>query len=411
MSRRTQIPTATAQAAPPAPGRGLNQVLPSSGNGVRDRVSSSSVTTMLGSTLTEAAIDDVELIDVSKRFGSVTAVAQVNLAIGAGEFFSFLGPSGSGKTTCLRMIAGFEQPSEGRIVLQGRDVAGSPPYDRDINTVFQDYALFPHLSVGENVEYGLKVRKVARAERRARAGDALAMVRLDGFGERRITQLSGGQRQRVALARALVNRPKVLLLDEPLGALDLKLREEMQIELKRIQAEVGITFIYVTHDQDEALAMSDRLAVFSAGRIEQVGPPALVYEHPASAFVAGFVGTSNVIEGDLARRLRGSPEPFTVRPEKVELVEADAVADPGAGEIRATGTVRTALYLGERTRYTIDLDGGGELIAVEQNRSTSDGEGRVRAGRAVRVAWDRACDQVLPTVSTEAATVAGPTIS
>jgi len=364
---------------------------------------------MLGSTLTEAAIDDVELIDVSKRFGSVTAVEQVNLAIGAGEFFSFLGPSGSGKTTCLRMIAGFEQPSEGRIVLQGRDVAGSPPYDRDINTVFQDYALFPHLSVGENVEYGLKVRKVARGERRARAGDALAMVRLDGFGERRITQLSGGQRQRVALARALVNRPRVLLLDEPLGALDLKLREEMQIELKRIQAEVGITFIYVTHDQDEALAMSDRLAVFSAGRIEQVGPPAQVYEHPASAFVAGFVGTSNVIEGDLARRLRGAPEPFTVRPEKVQLVEAGAVADPGAGEIRATGTVRTALYLGERTRYTVDLDGGGELIAVEQNRSTSDGEGRVRAGSAVRVAWDRAGDQVLPAVNGEAGTTADPT--
>ncbi|HEY5155834.1 MAG TPA: ATP-binding cassette domain-containing protein, partial [Acidimicrobiales bacterium] len=194
----------------------------------------------------------------------------MNLAIGAGEFFSFLGPSGSGKTTCLRMIAGFEQPSDGRIVLQGRDVAGSPPYDRDVNTVFQDYALFPHLSVGENIEYGLKVRRVPRAERRARAGDALGMVRLDGFGDRRITQLSGGQRQRVALARALVNRPRVLLLDEPLGALDLKLREEMQVELKRIQSEVGITFIYVTHDQDEALAMSDRLAVFSAGRLEQV---------------------------------------------------------------------------------------------------------------------------------------------
>ena len=352
---------------------------------------------MQGSTLTEAAIDDVELIDVSKRFGSVIAVEQVNLAIGAGEFFSFLGPSGSGKTTCLRMIAGFEQPSAGRVVLQGRDVAGSPPYDRDVNTVFQDYALFPHLSVGENVEYGLKVRRVGRAERRTRAGDALAMVRLDGFAGRRITQLSGGQRQRVALARALVNRPKVLLLDEPLGALDLKLREEMQIELKRIQSEVGITFIYVTHDQDEALAMSDRLAVFSAGHLEQVGPPAEVYERPASAFVAGFVGTSNVIDGDLARRLRGSDEAFTVRPEKIRLLVPDAVADPAAGEMRATGTVRTALYLGERTRYTVALDGGGELVVVEQNRDSSHGEGRVPPGSAVRVAWDRTFDQVLPT--------------
>ena len=220
-----------------------------------------------------------------------------------------------------------------------------------MNTVFQDYALFPHLSVGENVEYGLKVKGVGRADRRARAADALTMVRLDGYGSRRINQLSGGQRQRVALARALVNRPKVLLLDEPLGALDLKLREEMQVELKRIQSEVGITFIYVTHDQDEALAMSDRLAVFTDGRLEQVGPPAEVYERPASAFVAGFVGTSNVITGDLARRLRGATEPFTVRPEKLRCIPADAAHDPADGEIRATGTIRTAVYLGERTRY------------------------------------------------------------
>jgi putative spermidine/putrescine transport system ATP-binding protein len=347
--------------------------------------------------LTEHTTDDVELIDVGKRFGSVIAVAQVNLAVRAGEFFSFLGPSGSGKTTCLRMIAGFEQPTDGRVLLQGRDVAGSPPYDRDVNTVFQDYALFPHLSVGENVEYGLKVKGVGRADRRARAADALAMVRLDGYGSRRINQLSGGQRQRVALARALVNRPKVLLLDEPLGALDLKLREEMQVELKRIQSEVGITFIYVTHDQDEALAMSDRLAVFSEGRLEQVGPPSEVYERPASAFVAGFVGTSNVITDDLARRLRGSTEAFTVRPEKLRCTPASAAHDPADGEVRATGTIRSAVYLGERTRYTIELDGGGELVAVEQNRADGESAALAIPGTAVRVAWDRRFDQVLPT--------------
>ena len=231
-------------------------------------------------TLVNETSDDVVLVDISKRFGAVTAVERVNLSVRAGEFFSLLGPSGSGKTTCLRMIAGFEQPTSGRILLQGRDVAGLPAYDRDVNTVFQDYALFPHLSVGDNVAYGLKVKGVGRAERQARAAEALAMVRLPDFGKRRINQLSGGQRQRVALARALVNRPRVLLLDEPLGALDLKLREEMQVELKRIQGEVSITFIYVTHDQDEALSMSDRLAVFSNGRIEQVGTPAEVYESP-----------------------------------------------------------------------------------------------------------------------------------
>ena len=345
--------------------------------------------------LADTTSDDVALVDVTKRFGSVTAVEHVNLSVGAGEFFSLLGPSGSGKTTCLRMIAGFEQPSEGQILLQGRDVVGSPPYDRDVNTVFQDYALFPHLSVGENVEYGLKVKRVGRAERRTRAVAALEMVRLDDFSARRITQLSGGQRQRVALARALVNRPKVLLLDEPLGALDLKLREEMQVELKRIQSEVGITFIYVTHDQDEALAMSDRLAVFSRGRIEQVGAPGEVYERPASAFVAGFVGTSNVFDGELAVRLRGSAEPFTVRPEKIHLIAADQEAGPEDGEVRTTGQVRTAVYLGDRTRYTVDLHGGGALVAVEQNRGAAQ-SASAEAGAMVRVAWDRRFDQVLP---------------
>jgi len=345
----------------------------------------------------EPTSDDVALIAVTKRFGGVVAVEHVNLSVRPGEFFSLLGPSGSGKTTCLRMIAGFEQPSEGRILLQGRDVAGSPPYDRDVNTVFQDYALFPHLSVGENVEYGLKVKGVGRAERRTRAAGALDMVRLGDFGSRRITQLSGGQRQRVALARALVNRPKVLLLDEPLGALDLKLREEMQVELKRIQAEVGITFIYVTHDQDEALGMSDRLAVFASGHIEQVGTPGEVYEHPGSAFVAGFVGTSNVISDDLAVRLRGAPAPFSVRPEKIELLAPDHEAGTAHAEIRATGTVRAALYLGDRTRYTVELHGGGELVAVEQNREHDRAGAPIGPGASVRLAWDRRFDQVLPT--------------
>src|SRR5690242_2809445 len=317
------------------------------------------------------------MIDVGKRFGSVTAVAQVNLAIRSGEFFSFLGPSGSGKTTCLRMIAGFEQPTEGRVLLQGKDVAGLPPYDRDVNTVFQDYALFPHLSVGENVEYGLKVKGVGRADRRARAADALTMVRLDGYGTRRINQLSGGQRQRVALARALVNRPKVLLLDEPLGALDLKLREEMQVELKRIQAEVGITFIYVTHDQEEALTMSDRLAVFDNGKIVQVGAPAEVYERPASAFVAGFVGVSNMLKRDGRH--------FTVRPEKIRLLDDGAA--PAPGEHAEGGTIADVAYAGMVTRYVVALDAGGELQVVRQNLETTSADALEDRGRKVRVAW------------------------
>ena len=252
------------------------------------------------------------------------AVDGIDLDVRDGEFFSMLGPSGSGKTTMLRMIAGFELPTAGRVLLHGADVTTVPPFDRDVNTVFQDYALFPHMTVGDNVAYGLMVRKVAKAERAARVTEALRMVRLEGYEERKPGQLSGGQRQRVALARALVNRPRVLLLDEPLGALDLKLREEMQIELKAIQQQVGITFIYVTHDQEEALTMSDRLAVFNHGRIEQVGAPAEVYERPATRFVAGFVGTSNLLTGDVAEAIIGRPGPSRSGRRRSDLADAGA---------------------------------------------------------------------------------------
>ena len=298
----------------------------------------------------------VRLEGVTKRFGEVVAVDGIDLEIGDGEFFSMLGPSGSGKTTTLRMIAGFEIPTEGSITLHGRDVTGVPPFDRDVNTVFQDYALFPHMTVGDNVAYGLVVRGVPKSERRTRVTEAMRMVRLDGYEARRPGQLSGGQRQRVALARALVNRPRVLLLDEPLGALDLKLREEMQIELKAIQAQVGITFIYVTHDQEEALTMSNRLAVFNLGRIEQIGAPADVYEHPATTFVAGFVGTSNLLTGEAARAVIGAEGVFTVRPEKIRLAQPEA--EPASDEGSALGTIREVVYIGPDTRFIVALDKG-----------------------------------------------------
>jgi putative spermidine/putrescine transport system ATP-binding protein len=326
----------------------------------------------------DAAAPDIALRRLVKRYGDVVAVDGVDLEIAQGEFFTLLGPSGSGKTTTLRLIAGFETPDEGEIELNGEDVQKKPPYARDVNTVFQDYALFPHMTVVQNVEYGLRVKKVPKLERRQRAEEALAMVQLGDYGTRKPGQLSGGQRQRVALARAIVNRPQVLLLDEPLGALDLKLRQEMQIELKRIQQSVGITFVYVTHDQEEALTMSDRLAVFNNGRIEQVGTPEDVYEHPATEFVAGFVGVSNVLERDGTR--------FTVRPEKVRLLTPDEPG-PGEGWHVESGTVAATAYAGMVTRYVVELDHGGRLQVVRQNLETTSSEALEALGRKVQVAW------------------------
>ncbi|MGZ4256297.1 MAG: ABC transporter ATP-binding protein [Gaiellaceae bacterium] len=319
----------------------------------------------------------VGLSGIRKAYGDVVAVDGLDLEIPAGEFFTLLGPSGSGKTTTLRLIAGFERPDEGRIELGGADVTNRPPYARDVNTVFQDYALFPHMTVAENVAYGLRVKGIGRAERKARVEEILRRMRLPGVGGRRPSQLSGGQRQRVALARALVNRPQVLLLDEPLGALDLKLRQEMQLFLKSLQQDLGITFVYVTHDQDEALTMSDRLAVFDRGRIEQIGAPAEVYERPASAFVAGFVGVSNVIERD--------GKSFAVRPEKIHM--ADAGAAPARGDHAETGHIRDVVYAGMVTRYLVELDGGGELQVVRQNLETSSAEALDQRGRNVVLEW------------------------
>ena len=329
---------------------------------------------------------EVSLDNVTKQFGDVSAVDGVSLDIADGEFFSMLGPSGSGKTTCLRMIAGFESPTTGRVLIQGRDVTGLPPYDRDVNTVFQDYALFPHMTVAENVGYGPMVRKAAETDIKSRVQQALAMVHLDGFADRKPSQLSGGQRQRVALARALINRPSVLLLDEPLGALDLKLRQAMQLELKTLQREVGITFIYVTHDQEEALTMSDRLAVFNHGMVEQVGTPSEVYENPRNAFVAGFVGTSNVVTGPLAERLTGSSQAFTVRPEKLTIRQpGDPVPE---GSFSAVGTVAEAVYLGMYTRYRVDI--GGAVIDVASQNTTADRQDPERqVGLPVLVSWPK----------------------
>jgi putative spermidine/putrescine transport system ATP-binding protein len=315
------------------------------------------------------------LAGLTKHYGEVAAVSGIDLEVQQGEFFTLLGPSGSGKTTTLRMIAGFEEPSGGRVELAGDDVSGVPPYDRAVNTVFQDYALFPHMTVGENVTYGLRVAKVPKGERAKRRDEALEMVRLPGYGGRKPSELSGGQRQRVALARAIVNRPRVLLLDEPLGALDLKLREQMQAELKAIQGEVGITFVYVTHDQDEALTMSDRIAVFNEGLIEQVSSPYDLYERPRTEFVAGFVGVSNLLERDGSR--------FTIRPEKIELVE-DAGGD---GMHTERGRVTSTAYVGMVTRYTVALERGGELQLIRQNTEGPAEEAESVRGEEVVVGW------------------------
>ena len=326
---------------------------------------------------------------LSKHYDRVRAVDGLDLDIEDGEFFSMLGPSGSGKTTVLRLIAGFESPTSGTIRLGEQDVTGRPPYDRDVNTVFQDYAIFPHLSVLQNVEYGLRVKKVARPERRQRAEQALAVVRLEGYADRRPHQLSGGQRQRVALARALVNRPKVLLLDEPLGALDLKLRREMQVELKQIQREVGITFVFVTHDQEEALTMSDRIAVFNQGRIQQLATPVELYEQPASAFVAGFVGTSNLLEGRVARELVGREGTFVVRPEKLHL-HAEPEAPSGDPDVCvAPGVVREVVYLGASTHSVVELDAGATLTVSHQNSDRSIDAALERRQQRVVLSWRR----------------------
>ncbi len=313
----------------------------------------------------------VSLRGLRKRFDSVTAVDGVDLDIVQGEFFSMLGPSGSGKTTVLRLIGGFERPDEGVIELSGTNVTTLAPFERNLTTVFQDYALFPHMTVIDNVGYGLRVRGVGRAERRDRAEKALHTVALHGMETRRPSQLSGGQRQRVALARALVVDPAVLLLDEPLGALDLKLREQMQVELKQIQREVGITFVFVTHDQEEALTMSDRIAVFHEGRIQQVAAPHEIYERPESEFVAGFVGTSNLLTGAVAEALLGESGTFALRPEKVDL-HTDLDGPVAEGEVSALGAVAEVVYAGSATRYLVDLDAGVPVTCVTQNHRTAD---------------------------------------
>jgi putative spermidine/putrescine transport system ATP-binding protein len=319
---------------------------------------------------------DIRLSGVRKAYGDVVAVDGIDLEIANGEFFTMLGPSGSGKTTTLRMIAGFELPDAGTVELAGQDVGRLPAYEREVNTVFQDYALFPHMTVAENVEYGMRVQKIAKGERASRREEALDMVRLSGYSDRKPSELSGGQRQRVALARSIVNRPRVLLLDEPLGALDLKLREQMQVELKQIQNEVGITFVYVTHDQEEALTMSDRIAVFNEGRIEQVGAPADVYEAPGNHFVAAFVGVSNELDRDGRH--------FTVRPEKIRMLAAGEGDD---GMHTERGTVRDVAYAGMITRYLVALEAGGELQVVRQNLETSSAEALEQIGREVVVGW------------------------
>ena len=324
----------------------------------------------------------IEIRNLTKSFGSVRAVDGVDLDIHAGEFLTLLGPSGSGKTTVLRMIAGFETPDSGSVKLNRIDITYLPPYERDVNTVFQDYALFPHMDVISNIEYGLRVKGVAKDERREKALKALEQVRLAGYENRKPNQLSGGQRQRVALARALVNRPSVLLLDEPLGALDLKLRQQMQIELKELQREVGITFIFVTHDQEEALTMSDRIAVFDRGRIQQLDKPSAIYERPTNEFVAGFVGISNLISGAAAQAILGKSGTFTVRPEKIHI------GKPQSNMRSADGLIKEVEYLGPSTRFLVQLDAGVTLMALRQNSAESSLDVEALRNSRTTLSWE-----------------------
>jgi spermidine/putrescine transport system ATP-binding protein len=371
----------------------------------------------------EAGHPDVEIIDVTKQFGDVTAVDRMSLRIASGAFYSFLGPSGCGKTTTLRMIAGFEQPTSGEILLAGQPIAGVPPYRRNVNTVFQHYALFPHMDVAQNVGYGLRQKKVGRADEQRRASEVLALVRLAGYEKRRTWELSGGQQQRVALARALVNRPTVLLLDEPLGALDLKLRKEMQLELKALQREVGITFVYVTHDQEEALTMSDVIVVMRDGRIQQMGDPAELYERPVNRFVADFIGTSNFIKAAVVaadatthratvRTSRGLTMSGTVtasgttptagdevivavRPERIEVVPAATEGAAANGWTVVPGRIRQGTYLGDQTEYRIETDAVGELVARRQNAAGAGNGLGAGPGDPVLVRWHEEANLIL----------------
>jgi len=350
---------------------------------------------------------EVRLSDVVKQFGDVVAVDHIDLEVEDSEFFSLLGPSGCGKTTTLRMIGGFEQPTSGLIELHGEDVTWLPPYRRNVNTVFQNYALFPHLTIYENVAFGLRRKGVKDKEVKGRVREMLALVELPGFESRKPTQISGGQAQRVALARALINRPAVLLLDEPLGALDLKLRKQMQVELKRIQQEVGITFIYVTHDQEEAMTMSDRIAVMNRGRYEQLGDPESLYERPKTRFVAGFLGVSNLLAGLVVERggdrsavrladgtnvlvpaslLNGEANvDIGVRPEKIRLQPSSAEIQSGHNGLR--GTVRDASYLGVSTNYTVETADGARLVVYEQNIEQTVHGSLYKPGEEVRLSW------------------------